>query len=73
VSGKCDPGCGLSEFPKGHPQTTEADMQNMMWLLYGYGVGYHAIADLCGRSHEELRVLLAQGFPGTRPAAMTAR
>jgi len=45
-------------------------MQNMMWFLYGNGVGYHAIADLCGRSHEELRDLLARGFPGTRAVAL---
>lgn len=35
----------------------------MMARLYSAGFGYHAIADLAGRSHEELRGLLLANFP----------
>ena len=63
MSDKCTPDCGLAKYPKGHPETTEADAQAMMAHLYQRGWGYHAIADLCGRSHAELRMLLARDFP----------
>ncbi len=44
----------------------ERDAQDAMRELYAAGKGYHAIADLFGRSHEELHGLAARGFPGTR-------
>jgi hypothetical protein len=68
MSARCTEACGLARFPKGHPETTEADMQRMMAALYAAGWGYNAIADLCGRSHDELRKLLLRNFPG-RPEA----
>jgi hypothetical protein len=72
MSDKCDSGCGLERFPKGHPETTEADMQRMMALLYANGFGYHAIADLSGRTHNQLRDLLLRNFPA-RPDAVVWR
>ena len=63
MSDRCTRDCGLDRFPKGHPETTEADMRAMMAHLYAHGWGYHAIADLAGRSHDELRELLMRGFP----------
>jgi len=38
-------------------------MQAMMAVLYAEGWGYHAIADLAGRSHSEVRGLLIANFP----------
>lgn len=69
MSARCTQDCGLTRFPKGHPETTEADMQSMMAALYAAGYGYHAIADLSGRSHTELRHLLLRNFPA-RPDAV---
>jgi len=63
MSDKCTADCGLARFPKGHPATSEDDMRAMMRALYLDGWGYHAIADLCGRSHTELRDLLLRNFP----------
>lgn len=64
MSNRCDDGCGLAQFPKGHATTTEADVQDMMAVLYAEGFSYAAIADLCGRTHTELRDLLLRNFPG---------
>jgi hypothetical protein len=64
MSARCTEGCGIDRFPQGHPETTEADMQSMMAELYRAGWGYHAIADLAGRTHDELRDLLMRNFPG---------
>lgn len=89
MSDRCTEGCGLAQFPKGHPETTEGDKLDMrghmevhgfpadcnlrseaepqaqarMAWLYAEGYGYHAIADLFDRSHDELRELLVQNFP----------
>jgi hypothetical protein len=68
VSPQCTEDCGLARFPKGHPETTEADKQRMMAALYAAGWGYHAIADLSGRTHADLRELLVSNFPA-RPEA----
>jgi hypothetical protein len=70
MSARCTEDCGLARFPQGHPETTEADMQAMMAYLYAGGWGYHAIADLSGRTHAELRDLLMRNFPA-RPGALT--
>lgn len=69
MSARCTDDCGLARFPKGHPETTEANIQSMMAVLYAAGWGYHAIADLSGRSHTELRDLLMANFPA-RPDAI---
>jgi len=42
-------------------------MQAMMAVLYAAGWGYHAIADLAGRSHAEVRGLLIANFPARQP------
>ena len=63
MSDRCGPGCGIDRFPKGHPETTEADIQGMMADLYICGWGYSHIADFCGRSHDEVRDLLLRNFP----------
>ena len=68
MSEECTQGCGIEQFPKGHPETTEADMQGMMADLYAGGWGYHAIADLTGRTHDELRDLLLRNFPAREDA-----
>jgi len=61
---RCDESCtqGRPDI-RGHPDTTEADIQSMMAVLYAAGWGYHAIADLAGRSHAEVRGLLIANFP----------
>ena len=49
MSDRCTDYCtGYGRFPRGHAETTEADMQDMMGVLYGAGWGYSQIADLCG-------------------------
>ena len=66
MSDRCTDYCtGYGRVPRGHAETTEADMQDMMGVLYGAGWGYSQIADLCGRSHEELAGLLVANFPGS--------
>lgn len=44
----------------------EAQAQSAMELLYQSGKGYHAIADLFGREHQEVCELLMRSFPGDR-------
>lgn len=44
----------------------EREAQSAMALLYRAGNGYHAIADLFGREHEEVFGLLIRDFPGDR-------
>jgi hypothetical protein len=64
MSDRCTDYCtGNGRFPRGHPETTEADMQAMMAVLYMNGYGYAQIADLSGRSHEEVAGLLVANFP----------
>jgi hypothetical protein len=64
MSDRCTDYCtGNGRFPRGHPETTETDMQAMMAVLYMNGYGYAQIADLSGRSHEEVAGLLVANFP----------
>jgi hypothetical protein len=58
----CTKGCG-TDRGLSHPEVTEADKQHMMADLYTLGWGYHAIADLCGLSHDDMRGLLLADFP----------
>ncbi len=49
----------------------ERSLQGAMAELYRNGFGYHAIADLAGREHEELFGLLTSNWPGRRMARWT--
>ena len=63
MSQRTDTGCTL-----GHPDTPEGSQQQMMSQLYSMGWGYHAIADLAGRPHEEVRQLLIRNWPALENA-----
>lgn len=56
---------------RGELQGPEHLVQLVMRELYRSGHGYHAIADLAGREHQEVAELLMLDFPGERQGKWT--